>query len=562
MTQAIRLSRRSILSLALAGASVAILAACGGQQAASSPPAASSNPAASASVAPVSTSPAASAAAPAGSSAAASAKPAGSVSAPAGASASAQPKLGGTLKVGQVGDIPNLEAQSPVGAIAATISQAYDKLAILGPQIDPEPRLAESWDIDPTFMKFKLNLRKGVQYHTGRELTSDDVKYNWQRVLGPAIKNLNSGLAAQAAWFPSVDTPDKYTVIMNADKPRPGFFDFLNGFSIVDKDTMEGPDAKTKVVGTGPFVFKEWRQAEALVMEKNKNYWMTGKPYLDGVQWVILKDAAAMSAQLEAGAVDVIYLPAITDAKRLGDSGKFNAIFNRSIGQYFYLQSNVTKPPFDQKAARQASAWALDRQRISMTVLSGLLGPPVSLPWPASSAASEPAKNNTYTFDLDKAAALFKQAGAASATFDITYSTAGYGQEYASMAQILQSDLDKIGIKTTLKPLDGPTFTAKALALDYVGLRIGANVGAASSEPSTLFQGGNALNYVNNFSGFKDPKYDQLVQAASSEPDATKRKAVYSQLNDYILDQAFCNCFSLYPSIIVTSPRVQSLDFT
>ena len=69
---------------------------------------------------------------------------------------------------------------------------------------------------------------------------------------------------------------------------------------------MEGPDAKTKAVGTGPFVFIEWVQGDHILLTKNKNYWQTGRPYLDGVRVSIVKDAQAMVAQLEAGALDLI----------------------------------------------------------------------------------------------------------------------------------------------------------------------------------------------------------------------------------------------------------------
>jgi peptide/nickel transport system substrate-binding protein len=275
----------------------------------------------------------------------------------------------------------------------------------------------------------------------------------------------------------------------------------------------------------------------------------------------VLRDAQAMATRFESGAQDVIFAPALTDAARLKQNQANQVDVDYQIGSFFYINVNVTNPLFANKLVRQAVNYALDRQRISSTVLLGLVGTPVNLPWPDRSPAFEAAKNTTYTFDLDKAAALLKQAGVSTAETEITYSTSGYASEYASIAQIYQADLAKIGVTTTLKPVDGPTFTQQGLTLTYAGLRIGSGGGAGVADASSLLQGGNAYNYANNFSGFKDDAYAQLVTAASTEPDASKRKQLYAQLNDYLLDQCFTFAFSLYPFIIADGPNVHNLQF-
>jgi peptide/nickel transport system substrate-binding protein len=267
-----------------------------------------------------------------------------------------------------------------------------------------------------------------------------------------------------------------------------------------------------------------------------------------------------MSTQFESGALDLMYAPALSDAARLKQNRANQVVINYEVGSFFYVDVNVGNPLFANKQVRQAMNYALDRQRISSTVLQGLVGDPVNLPWPNNSPAFEAAKNSTYSFDLDKAAALLQQAGVTNAESEITYSTSGYGSEYASIAQIYQADLAKIGFTTTLKPVDGPTFTQQGLSRTYTGVRIGAGGGASAVDASSLLQGGNAYNYANNFSGFQDDTYTQLVTAASTEPDVNKRKQLYSQLNDYLLDQSFTFAFSLYPFIIAVGPTVHNLQ--
>src|SRR4051794_18712106 len=231
-------SRRSTLRLLALGLGGIMVAACGPATPSSPTPSAPAPPAptpGSAAVATVS-----SASAPTPGNAAAAAMTSVSAPQPNGAA----PKAGGTIRTGQVGDIANLDGHYANQLSATTVQLAYEKLVAYDTKLQPQPVLAESWDISADSKSFKLNLRKGVQFHSGREFTSDDVKYNFLRVRQPSVMPLAGTLAPQSAWFSVIDTPDKYTVVLTAEQPRPGIFDFLSAFNMVDKDTMEGPNAK------------------------------------------------------------------------------------------------------------------------------------------------------------------------------------------------------------------------------------------------------------------------------------------------------------------------------
>jgi peptide/nickel transport system substrate-binding protein len=474
----------------------------------------------------------------------------------------AQPKSGGTIRTGQVGDIANLDGHYANQLSATTVQLAYEKLVVYDLKLQPQPVLAESWDVSSDSKTFKFNLRKGVQFHNGREFTSDDVKYNLLRVRDPSVAPLTGTLAPQSAWFTGIETPDKYTIVLTADKPRPGIFDFLSGFNMVDKDTIEGPNGKTTINGTGSFKFVEWASGNHITLARNPNYWQTARPYIDGIQVSILRDPQTMVTQLEAGALDAVYAPPLTDTVRLKQNPSFQALVNPQLGQFFYVNQNVTLPLFQNKALRQAMNYALNRQRIAQTVLQNLCGDPVCLPWPQQSPAFQPDKNSTYSFDLSKAAALLKEAGVSGGSLDIAYNTGGYGQEFGSMAQIYQADLQSLGFQVTLKPMDGPTFTQSGQQHTYQGLRIGSGAGAGNFEASTMLQSTSAFNYAGNFAGFKDDAYAQLVLSATTEPEAAKRKQAYSQLNDYLLDQSFTFAFAWYPSTALVSSKVHALDFS
>lgn len=533
-----RLSRRSALAMLLSATGAGLLAACG-PAAPSAPPAAPTQVAANA-------------------------KPAAAVT-----SVSAQPtaqpqsvKTGGTLRWGQVGDLVTIDAilWSPVSN--NTLGQVNEMLIDYDDDLKLLPRLAESWDLSSDNTTVKLNLRKGVQFHTGREFTSDDVEYNILRARDP--KNPYAAVVAVgSSWWTGIEKPDKNTIILKSDKPRPGVFDFLQYLRILDKDTMEGPDATTKVVGTGAFKFVEWVPGDHYTIATNPNYWESGHPYLDGVTISIYKDAQSMVAALDAGTLDVADLVPIPDADRLRNDSKFKLYQTHDLGQFFYAAVNCGQAPTNNKLVRQAINYAIDRQRFTDTVMKGFTGEARALPWAKSSPAFDAEKNKAYAFDLDKAKSLLTQSGLTDLQFDISWALAGYAAEYEQLATIIQGDLAKIGVKTNLRPTDPPTFTQQGFGNNppFNGMRLSAGAFTQLSEAGSEFALSRTFGYASNASGFYDDQWTQLASGVATEPDAAKRKQLYAQINDYLLDQSFAMAITPYPDIVATRPNVMDLKY-
>jgi peptide/nickel transport system substrate-binding protein len=388
------------------------------------------------------------------------------------------------------------------------------------------------------------------------------VQYNLLRARDP--KNpFAAVVAAGSAWWTGIDTSDKYTVTLTSDKPRPGVFDFLVYLRILDKDTMEGPDATTKVNGTGPFTWKEWVSGDHITLERNPDYWDTGRPYLDGAQIKIFRDQQAMVAALEADAIDVAFLAPIQDAFRLKDDSKYVVTNRHDVGQYFYLTANATVPPTDNKQVRQAINYAIDRKRFAQTILKGFAGDPQDLPWSPLSPAWDASKNAVYTFDLDRARSLLNAAGVTDLHFDIAWATAGFSSEYQSLATILQGDLASIGIKTDLKPQDNAVFTAAGSGLTptYNGVRLSAGAFANLSEASSQFTLSRTYGSLSNLAGFYDDRFKTLAAAASTQPDANQRKMLYGEINDFLLDASYSMAICAYPDMLIMRNNVRELGY-
>jgi peptide/nickel transport system substrate-binding protein len=518
-----RLNRRDALRLVGIGGSAAVVVAC-------TSPAPASPAAATAGSATVSATPAAPA-----------------------ATAVEQPRAGGTLRFGTVGDLLTLDGQD-FSSGGEGLLGVWDRLLEQDDKLVAQPRLAESFDWSSDGKQLQLNLRKGVQFHTGRELTADDIVWNLKRATGD--NKLNGGVwVATFRPMTSVEATDKYTVVLKSEQPWPGVFDALELLNIVDPVTMQGPDGPRKPVGTGPMTFDEWAQGDHIRVVKNKNYWQSGRPYLDEIYTTILRDPQSMVVSLEAGTLDLVLNPPLNDFIRLQKAGQYQTLSNALSGSYYALVPNTTVVPLDNKQVRQALNYAIDRQRILDQVLQGV-GRTEDLPWAPSSPAYEPDKNTHYAFDLDKAKSLLAAAGASSVKLDLMYSTAVAA--LGTIAQIIQSDLARIGVTLNLAPTE-PAAASAAQREHRFQLILGGGQ-KAELHPSKIVAGPFWDPSI-NIMGVKDDTYTQLVAAISSEVDPVKRKQVYSSFNDYVLDQSYNMPIASLVQLVAMSPKVHGPRF-
>ena len=464
----------------------------------------------------------------------------------------ASPKQGGTLRAMQAGDLSSVDGHyyTPGAGLSAWI--VFDTLTEYDDNLVPQPALAESWDQSSDGKQISLTLRKGVTFHSGREVTSDDLIYNLNRILDFKLTAgiITGFVPPNTQWA----ARDKYTVTMTTEKPWINVFDFLQVLNILDKDSPDGPRGKTTAVGTGAFTFVEWVQGDHVTYAKTKNYWRTGTPLLDQIVLTIAKDQQAMTVQLEAGQVDFIVGPTIQDFVRLtGDASKYQGLELPNPAAFAMMQPNSTLAPMDNKLVRQALNWAIDRQRMADAVQLGRVKIQ-DLPWPPASPASEPQKNNLIAFDLDKAKSLLQQAGVGNFDLDLLYSAVS--TTAAQQAQIYQSDLARIGVNGIIRTLQ-PAALLDAWHTQTYGLYFAADPWA-NLEPLTQFTSGSTTNYRGNNGGYRSDAYTQLVEAAAGEVDAVKRKQIYSQLNDFLLDEAFV--YALWPNITRAVARPNLMD--
>ncbi|MBV9579487.1 MAG: ABC transporter substrate-binding protein, partial [Chloroflexi bacterium] len=251
------------------------------------------------------------------------------------------PRSGGTLRMGIIGDYPTLEGETVAPISQDNLWGVWDRLIAQDVTTQPRPMLAESWDVSPDHTQITFHLRQGVKFHTGRELTSDDVKFSLQRLQDPKVASSMLGRSrTMSAW----DTPDRYTIVVTANRPWPDAFDLIQYVNIIDPETFASAGLATPV-GTGPFKFQEYQQGDHLTLVKNPDYWMTGRPYLDRIVTSVFSNSQSAITQLEAGALDVVDAPPVVDTVRLATDAQYQVLVNNVTGGFWNVLPNCQKEP-------------------------------------------------------------------------------------------------------------------------------------------------------------------------------------------------------------------------
>ncbi len=448
------------------------------------------------------------------------------------APAPAQPKPGGTLRVGTnqdaVGFDPHLTNAT---ASYRILENVYSQLLRFKPNLEIEGDLAESYRaVDPTTWEFKL--RQGVKFHSGKPLTSADVKYSLERIKDPEVKSPRS---SQLAPIVAIETPDDYTVIIKTEKPFAPLLAVLadRTMAIVNKDFVEANGGKLDNVadGTGPFKLKEWVPNTRTVLEKNPDYFIPGQPLLDEVIYQPIPDDTARSTAVRTGTVDFIEYAPPKDLELLrGDSNI--TITGEGNNNVRFLAFNTTVTPFDNPKVRQAIAWAVDREAVLQAAVNGAgtplyAGPFLSSFWPG---LPEP----VFTRDLEKAKQLLTEAGypngfTAKLKNTPTYSFLGN----AGIA--VQEQLKEVGINLEIESLEWSVFLK-----DYLGKNFESVVSGYSgfADPHTPLDGTYVTGRQNNFMSYSNPKFDELVAQGAQETDQAKRAEIYREAQRILLEDS------------------------
>ncbi len=439
------------------------------------------------------------------------------------------------------------------------LSLAYDSLLTFkhGNGVDfgsavLQPNLAIKWET-PDAITYTFQMRPGVKFANlapvnGRPLTSADVKWSyeyWSRT-GPFAGNKKLPPSQYASYFEgldSVQTPDDATVIVKFGKPFVPFINYAGSYfnpivphEIYDQDG----NLQSRIAGTGPWQLDQAasQKGSKWVWRKNSNYWDSGRPYLDEVDWIILADQSAAESAFQTRQVDYLGVPAFAalSADQFRRANPLAAFAQyEPVGTSLYLNINTKRSPVNDARVRQAMSLGLDRDAFIKALSNGQGGWALSGAFPDTFSQAE--IKQILKYEPAQAKQLLNAAGYANgADIEFIYPGTAYGQDYVSAIQLLQAQLKQVGINLTLKSLDKDAWTNNRKTLNF------AMTGSAKGDlvadvDSWLFDfhSGNKSNYSN----VSDPQLDGLIDQQRQQVDGTKRAALIKEAIKLIATQAY-----------------------
>ncbi len=356
---------------------------------------------------------------------------------------------------------------APFGAILTSNhwgkQAAYDSLVEWDKNLNLKPALAESWKIvNPTTILF--NLRKGVRFHNGKEVTAADVKYSVDLMLAPPLPG-STAVLGQVPSFAGVDVVSKYVARLRLTKPDARVFGFLawGRYSpIVPEGLYDLINVSRNAIGTGPYRMVGFDPNDKVEYVANARFWKKGMPYMSGMTLKTLPDEQARIAALRAGAIDGATVSS-DSAKSLANDSSL-VVLKGGTAAFRELQMTL-KPgeekPYDDVRVRQAVNFAINRQAIINTVYGGAGAysghvPPGYGPWPLT---QKELRNKYLKFDLPAAKKLMAAAGL-SKGFSVKLTTFSTPLDFQQVASVIKSQLKQINIDVDIVAEEPGTFAA------------------------------------------------------------------------------------------------------
>ena len=487
-----------------------------------------------------------------------------------GGSANASPVSGGTLAVSFQGEPTGLDPAVAWEVESWSIEHCiFNQLltwapgtgpATLVPDLATEVPTTENGGITNGGKTYIFHLRKGVMFQApvSREVTAEDVKYSFERMMNPkevplapagylydkvvGTEDFVDGKAKEITGFKVVDP---YTIQIDLTTPNYVFNSVMAQpfTAVMAKEWVSKYNSRTIArhpLGTGPFVFDHWTNGQEIVLNRNPEYFDTGKPYLDAIDLKFAASASTAVLQLQRGDIDVLgsNIPS-ADYVRLSNDPKWKKqIFTAPQVAWFYVFMNVKVKPFDNVKVRQAINYAIDTEKIQKLqygqaqALNQIY--PVGMPGHVDGA-------QFYTHDPAKAKQLLAEAGFPNG-FSVTFSTHNV-DPMPTLAQTIQNDLAQVGIKASIKQMAESPYWNLINRMD-ANIPIGLtdwymDYPDPSDWIAALFSKDSAeTDGSANASWWWNAEVEKLYQQSLPMEASAARTKLYQQMQQIIMDEA------------------------
>jgi peptide/nickel transport system substrate-binding protein len=468
----------------------------------------------------------------------------------------------GALVYGSGGQPANLDPGNITDGNSIVVQhQIYNRLLDIKPgTTELEPGLATQWTASEDGKTWTFKLREGVKFHDGTDFNAEAVKFNVQRWWNPEFEfgyrdagkiyeiwaNLFGGYkGSEASLLQDVVAEDASTVKFVLKQPfaafpsaiASGYFGIASPTAIKQAKGSYGTPSST-AVGTGAFVFKEWRTGDRIVLEKNPNYWKEGLPKANQLVFRFITDPAARLAQLRAGTVDFTVDLTPDQLTEIEGDTNLEAVLRPSLN-VGYLTLNPSYEPLSKLEVRQAIALAINKQAI-VNAFWGKLGQSDAHFTSPSLAEFQSKEVQDYPYNPEQAKQVLAEAGYPNGfDLDLWYMPVSrpYFPNPKPIAEALAAELSTVGIRVNLQTKDWAAYLEdrnkppgfQSFMLGWTG---------DYGDPDNFYYPHFGPGSTSDIGGWKDEEVFQLLNRGREVADEEERQKIYAQVDEILFQEA------------------------
>jgi len=482
------------------------------------------------------------------------------------AAETAQPKPGGTLNLRQSANAP-LDPHANATFTAQTFA-SYTMSRLLKLKTGPDPAFANNFELEPDLAEtvetvgdgrtVTIKLRAGVKFHdiapvSGRALDSEDVKFSLERFRTEPKNNNRTVFGTEASpLVEAVETPDARTFVFKLAKSYGPFKSLLansNYLWVMPKELASGRwDPAKQQIGTGPFVLESTQPDIAYKVRKNPAYFLTGQPYVEGVNLAIIAEEAQEVAQFQAGRLDIAGLPAerLDEVKKAVPKGTFLEYIPQTL-RYLAMQQRGQSLLKDERV-RRAAQMAIDRDALLSLIYLNRGAWTSVIPanfgaWRVDPKSAEMGQaGQWYKFNPAESKKLLAAAGYPNGfPVKFNYSNNIYGERFNQEAEAVAGMLKEAGFAVQMNPQDYLTQYITPGTGTIFGNYEGMVFGTAASytDPHEYFLTQYYSKSSRNTAGIQDAQLDALILKEEATSDEKERQKLVKELQVYLGDKAY-----------------------